>query len=90
MEEKPSHAATHLTPDPLEASQTRARRGERRAVKAARALALDLTPLRESRDFRLLFAGQAVSFFGSMMTMVAVPWQVYQLTRSSLAVGMLG
>ncbi|MDQ5836269.1 MAG: MFS transporter, partial [Acidobacteriota bacterium] len=90
MEEKPSHAATHLTPDPLEASQTRARRGEGRAGKAARALALDLTPLRESRDFRLLFAGQAVSFFGSMMTFVAVPWQVYRLTGSSFAVGMLG
>ncbi|MBC7931241.1 MAG: MFS transporter [Rubrivivax sp.] len=55
-----------------------------------RALAIDLTPLRVSRDFRLLFAGQAVSFFGSMMTFVALPWQVYQLTKSSFAVGMLG
>jgi MFS family permease len=90
VEEKPSHAATHLTPDPLEASRTRARRGEGRAWKTARALALDLTPLRESRDFRLLFTGQAVSFFGSMMTFVAVPWQVYRLTGSSFAVGMLG
>jgi MFS family permease len=90
VEEKPSHPLTHLTPDPVEASETRAHGEERRARKGARALALDLTPLVESRDFRLLFAGQAVSFFGSMMTMVAVPWQVYQLTRSSLAVGMLG
>jgi MFS family permease len=88
VDEKPSHAATHLTPDPVEATETRARGEERRG--GARALALDLTPLVESRDFRLLFAGQAVSFFGSMMTMVAVPWQVYQLTRSSFAVGMLG
>jgi MFS family permease len=53
-------------------------------------VALDLTPLRESREFRLLFAGQAVSFFGSMMTFVALPWQVYRLTRSPLASGMLG
>lgn len=90
MEEKPSHPLTHLTPDPVEATETRAHGEERRAGGGARALALDLTPLVESRDFRLLFAGQAVSFFGSMMTMVAVPWQVYQLTRSSLAVGMLG
>jgi MFS family permease len=90
MEEKPSHAATHLTPDPVEASETRAQGEEQGAGRGARSLALDLTPLVESRDFRLLFAGQAVSFFGSMMTMVAVPWQVYQLTRSSLAVGMLG
>jgi MFS family permease len=90
VEEKPPHALTHLTPDPVEATETRARHEEGRAGKGARALALDLTPLRESRDFRLLFAGQAVSFFGSMMTFVAVPWQVYRLTNSSFAVGMLG
>ncbi|MDQ3918250.1 MAG: hypothetical protein M3348_07215, partial [Acidobacteriota bacterium] len=78
MEEKPSQAATHLTPDPLEASQTRARRGERRAGKAARALALDLTPLRASRDFRLLFFAQAVTFFGSMTTFIVLPWQMYR------------
>ena len=53
-------------------------------------MALDLTPLRESREFRLLFAGQAVSLFGSMMTFVALPWQVYRLTGSTLASGLLG
>jgi MFS family permease len=53
-------------------------------------VALDLTPLRESREFRLLFAGQAVSLFGSMMTFVALPWQVYRLTGSTLASGLLG
>jgi hypothetical protein len=42
----------------------------------------DLTPLRESREFRLLFAGQAVSFFGSMMTFVALPWQGRRCSRS--------
>jgi MFS family permease len=51
---------------------------------------LDLAPLRRHRDFRLLFAGQFVSFFGSMITYVAVPYQVYQLTSSSLVVGLLG
>jgi len=55
-----------------------------------RALAIDVTPLRASREFRLLFAGQAVSFFGTMMTFVALPWQVYKLTGSPLAVGLLG
>lgn len=55
-----------------------------------RALALDLTPLRELRDFRLLFFGQVVSAFGTMMTYVVIPWQVYQLTKSSLYVGLLG
>src|SRR4029079_18210585 len=50
---------------------------------------LDVTPLRRHRDFRLLFIGQFVSFFGSMITYVAVPYQLYQLTGSSLAVGLL-
>ncbi len=51
---------------------------------------IDLSPLRTSREFRLLFIGQGVSFFGSMMTFVVLPWQMYQLTKSSLAVGLLG
>jgi MFS family permease len=50
---------------------------------------IDLRPLRR-RDFRLLFAGQLVSFLGTQVTFVAVPFQVYQLTHSSLAVGLLG
>jgi MFS family permease len=48
---------------------------------------LDLSPLRVSRDYRLLFFGQLVSFFGSMMTFIVVPWQMYQLTGSSAMVG---
>ena len=51
---------------------------------------LDTSPLRRHRDFRLLFIGQFVSFFGSMITYVAVPYQLFQLTGSSLAVGLLG
>jgi len=51
---------------------------------------LDPTPLRRHRDFRLLFIGRLVSFFGSMITFVAVPYQVYQLTHSTLLVGTLG
>jgi MFS family permease len=54
-----------------------------------RALVIDLTPLRISREFRLLFAGQGVTFFGSMMTFVALPVQVYQITHSTFLVGML-
>jgi MFS family permease len=49
-----------------------------------------VSPLREAREYRLLYTGQFVSFFGSMMTFVALPWQMYQLTRSSFAVGLLG
>jgi MFS family permease len=48
---------------------------------------LDLSPLRASRDYRLLFFGQLISFFGSMMTFIVVPWQMYQLTQSSAMVG---
>jgi len=50
---------------------------------------MDLRPLRH-RDFRLLLIGQFVSFFGSMITYVALPYQIYQLTHSSLAVGAAG
>jgi MFS family permease len=48
---------------------------------------VDLSPLKASRDYRLLFFGQLVSFFGSMMTFIVVPWQMYQLTQSSAMVG---
>lgn len=55
-----------------------------------RELALDLTPLRESRDFRLIYVGTSVSSIGSHITFVAVPFQVFALTHSTLAVGLLG
>jgi MFS family permease len=51
---------------------------------------VDITPLRRHRDFRLLYIGRLVSFFGSMITVVAFPYQVYQLTHSVLLVGVLG
>ena len=43
-----------------------------------------------SRDFRLLLAGQAISLTGSQMQQVAVVWQLYLLSGSPLALGMLG
>src|SRR4051794_29223841 len=51
---------------------------------------MDGSPLRKSREYRLLYAGQTVSLFGSMLTYVAVPYQVFQLSHSSLWVGLLG
>ena len=48
---------------------------------------LDLSPLKVSRDYRLLFFGQLISFFGSMMSFIVVPWQMYQLTESNAMVG---
>jgi MFS family permease len=53
-------------------------------------LLVDTTPLRVSRDFRRLWIGQGVSFFGSTITSAALPYQVYHATGSSLAVGLLG
>jgi MFS family permease len=51
---------------------------------------VDLTPLRSSRDFRLLFAASGVTYLGGMMTYVAVPLQLYRLTGSNFAVGAMG
>lgn len=55
----------------------------------ARRILLDVTPLRTSRDFRLLWTGQLVSVVGRQVTTVAVPFQVYELTGSSLMVGLV-
>ncbi len=55
-----------------------------------RRILADISPLRESRDFRLLFFGNAVSYVGRQLTVVAIPYQVYLLTHSSLAVGLTG
>ncbi|TMK87161.1 MAG: MFS transporter [Actinobacteria bacterium] len=55
-----------------------------------RGLAVDLTPLRQSRDYRLLWTGELVSTMGRQITVVALPFQVYLQTRSPLAVGLIG
>ena len=64
--------------------------GGARPLSRLRELALDLTPLRESRDFRLIYLGTSISSIGSHITFVAVPFQVFALTHSTLAVGLLG
>jgi MFS family permease len=51
---------------------------------------IDLSPLRTRRDFRLVFFSQLVSSLGSFLTYVALPVQIYELTHSSAAVGMMG
>ncbi|MFB9894131.1 MFS transporter [Planobispora takensis] len=50
---------------------------------------MDLSPLRDSRDFRLLFGSGVIGMFGTFLTVVAVPLQMKQLTGSSLAVGLV-
>ena len=59
-------------------------------TRALRATAIDLRPLRECRDYRLLWSGQLVSALGRQITVVAIPFQVYALSRSTLAVGLIG
>ena len=57
---------------------------------ARRRLFVDITPLRQSRDFRLIWLSQLATMGGRQIVVVAVPYQVYLLTHSSLAVGLLG
>jgi MFS family permease len=51
---------------------------------------MDLTPLRESRDFRLIFVAGTVFYLGGMVTYVAIPFQIYRLTGSNFTVGAIG
>ena len=61
---------------------TAPRRGVRRVL-------LDTAPLRLDRDYRWLWAGQAVSGIGTQVTRLALPYQVYVLTGSTLAIAAL-
>lgn len=64
------------------------RRG--RALRLLGAVATDIRPLREHRDYRLLWGGNLVSVVGRQITIVALPYQVFLLTGSSWAVGAIG
>jgi MFS family permease len=55
-----------------------------------RRLAIDVSPLRTSRDFRLLWGGSVISAIGSQFARVGLYVQVYALTGSAAAVGLLG
>jgi MFS family permease len=67
--------------------QPKLRRGWRERLRRAR---IDVTPLRTSADFRTLFAAGTVFNLGAMFGYVAVPYQLYALTSSNLAVGAMG
>jgi MFS family permease len=58
-------------------------------ARRVRGLLVDLQPLRLDRDFRLLWIGQLVSGAGRQVTAVALPYQLYVMTRNPLAVGLL-
>jgi MFS family permease len=63
---------------------------ERRGLRQrASRLALDVTPLRRSPAFRRLWFAQGVSFVGTEIAEVTLAYQMYQLTGSTLAVGLI-
>jgi predicted MFS family arabinose efflux permease len=53
-------------------------------------VAVDVSPLRASRDFRLVVAGEVVSGLGTQAALVALPYQIYVLSHSATLVGLLG
>lgn len=61
----------------------------RRRRDAARGLVIDLEPLRRDADFRRLWTGQSINVIGNQITRVALPYQVYVLSGSTLALAAL-
>ncbi len=59
-------------------------------LRLVRRIALDVSPVRESRDYRLLFVGQIVSNLGTQAALVALPFQIFVLSHSAVLVGLLG
>jgi len=53
-------------------------------------IAVDVTPLRESRDLRLLIGGEVITGLGTQAALVALPYQVYVETKSAFLTGLLG
>jgi MFS family permease len=53
-------------------------------------LAIDFSPLKKYPDFKRLWLAGLISYFGSMFTYVALPFQIKELTNSYLAVGLIG
>src|SRR6202453_2647866 len=54
-----------------------------------KSLLADITPLRQNQPFRRLWVGLLVSSIGSQLTVVAVAYQAYVLTHSTLVVGLV-
>ncbi|HZA19948.1 MAG TPA: MFS transporter [Actinomycetota bacterium] len=61
-----------------------------RRFSRARSIALDMSLLKDSVPFRALWIGQVIALTGTQMRIVAVPWQVFQITHSTVAVGLIG
>jgi MFS family permease len=55
-----------------------------------RRIAVDVTPMRESREFRLIVLGEVVTGLGNQAALVALPFQIYVVSHSAALVGLLG
>src|SRR5258708_5952008 len=78
----PAHGRPHRRRDHL--------RAQAPLMRWWRFLLPDFRPLRASPAYRLLWLGQLVSMSGSQLRLVALPYQVFVLTGSSFAVGLIG
>ena len=76
------------TPDP--APETAPSEGAPKAAEARRPLFVDTTPLRASPAFARLFVGNTISGIGTQLTLVAVGLEVYEITRSTFSVALVG
>ena len=54
-----------------------------------RGLLVDLEPVKRDRDFRMLWLGQLVNGLGRQVTVVALPFELWQLTHNPLSIGLL-
>jgi MFS family permease len=80
-----------IVPDAAPPNWTTAGHGSLHHYRALMSrILLDVTPLRRHRHFRRMWAGQTVSSIGSQVTIVAVSFQAYALTHSTLTVGLIG
>ena len=59
-------------------------------ARESRRFRMDMRPLRSSANYRRLYFGGTISFIGTMVTYVTIPFQVKQLTGSFVAVGLVG
>ena len=59
-------------------------------LELLRKVAIDLTPVRRSRDYRLLASGEIIANLGTQAALVALPYQIFVITHSPTLVGLLG
>jgi MFS family permease len=79
MTDDDRHEPERLTPAPPIAEWSTAR--------SLRGALVGVGPLRRHRDYRLLYAAQTITGFGSMVTFVAIPYQAFAISHSSFVVG---